>query len=135
MTPTRGNRSLLDRKIHSMGWLRVYRVLLTHYGYSTSRSHATSTRITDYVAVPEEAAGLLDRAECHQLQYQEKGVAPMLYIGSPAWGYKEWVGNFFPARTPASDFLRLYSRRLNCVEGNTSLRSGHNILDSGLYKA
>jgi len=35
------------------------------------------------------------------------------------WGYKEWVGNFFPARTPSSDFLRLYSRRLNVVEGNT----------------
>jgi uncharacterized protein YecE (DUF72 family) len=35
------------------------------------------------------------------------------------WSYKEWVGNFFPAHTPASDFLRLYSRRLNVVEGNT----------------
>jgi uncharacterized protein YecE (DUF72 family) len=43
----------------------------------------------------------------------------MLFIGCPMWGYKEWVGNFFPARTPASDFLRLYSRRLNAVEGNT----------------
>jgi hypothetical protein len=21
------------------------------------------------------------------------------------WGYKEWVGNFFPARSSASDFL------------------------------
>src|SRR5215469_7057594 len=36
------------------------------------------------------------------------------------WGYKEWVGNFFPAHTPSSDFLRLYSRRLNVVEGNTT---------------
>src|SRR5258708_25043896 len=35
------------------------------------------------------------------------------------WGYKDWVGTFFPARTPSSDFLRLYSRRLNTVEGNT----------------
>jgi len=35
------------------------------------------------------------------------------------WGYKEWVGNFFPQHTPASDFLRLYSRRLTAVEGNT----------------
>ena len=35
------------------------------------------------------------------------------------WGYKEWVGNFFPAQTPASDFLRLYSRLLPAVEGNT----------------
>ncbi|HLX55905.1 MAG TPA: DUF72 domain-containing protein [Ktedonobacteraceae bacterium] len=43
----------------------------------------------------------------------------MFYIGCPLWGYKEWGGNFFPAHTPASDFLRLYSRRLSAVEGNT----------------
>ncbi|HEU5378472.1 MAG TPA: DUF72 domain-containing protein [Ktedonobacteraceae bacterium] len=41
------------------------------------------------------------------------------YIGCPIWGYKEWVGNFFPARTPAGDFLRIYSKQLNTVEGNT----------------
>ena len=35
------------------------------------------------------------------------------------WGYKEWVGNFFPRHTPPSDFLQLYSRRLTAVEGNT----------------
>ncbi len=44
----------------------------------------------------------------------------MFYIGCPMWGYKEWVGSFFPARTPASDFLRLYSRRMSAVEGNTT---------------
>jgi uncharacterized protein YecE (DUF72 family) len=44
----------------------------------------------------------------------------VFYIGCPMWGYKEWVGNFFPAHTPASDFLRLYSRRLSAVEGNTT---------------
>ncbi len=43
----------------------------------------------------------------------------MFYIGSPIWGYKGWVGNFFPASTPSGDYLRLYSRRLNAVEGNT----------------
>lgn len=43
----------------------------------------------------------------------------MFFIGCPMWGYKEWVGSFFPARTPASDFLRIYSRQLNTVEGNT----------------
>src|SRR5713101_9705124 len=35
-------------------------------------------------------------------------------------GYKEWVGNFFPPHTAPGDFLRLYSRRLTTVEGNTS---------------
>ncbi|HEV7237441.1 MAG TPA: DUF72 domain-containing protein [Ktedonobacteraceae bacterium] len=44
----------------------------------------------------------------------------MFYIGCPMWGYKEWVGNFFPAHTPSTDFLRLYSRRLTTVEGNTT---------------
>ena len=46
---------------------------------------------------------------------------PHFYLGCPMWGYKAWVGtDFFPAKTPASDFLRLYSRRLTCVEGNTT---------------
>jgi uncharacterized protein YecE (DUF72 family) len=36
------------------------------------------------------------------------------------WGYKEWIGTLFPPRTPQSDFLRLYSRRLTTVEGNTT---------------
>ncbi len=46
----------------------------------------------------------------------------MFYIGCPAWGFKEWVGqnNFFPPKTPASEFLRLYSRKLTTVEGNTT---------------
>ena len=43
-----------------------------------------------------------------------------LYIGGPVWGQKEWVGSFFPARTSARDFLRLYSERLLSVEGNTT---------------
>ena len=45
----------------------------------------------------------------------------MFYIGCPAWGYKEWIGHdgFFPLKTQASEFLRLYSRKLNVVEGNT----------------
>ncbi|GHO55358.1 DUF72 domain-containing protein [Ktedonobacter robiniae] len=46
---------------------------------------------------------------------------PHFYLGCPMWGYKAWVGtDFFPAKTPASDFLHLYSRRLTCVEGNTT---------------
>ncbi len=44
----------------------------------------------------------------------------MFFIGCPMWGYKEWVGNFFPPHTHSSDFLRLYSNQLNAVEGNTT---------------
>ncbi len=43
----------------------------------------------------------------------------MFYIGCPMWANKTWVGNFYPAHTSANDFLRLYSRKLNAVEGNT----------------
>ncbi|GHO42931.1 DUF72 domain-containing protein [Ktedonospora formicarum] len=42
------------------------------------------------------------------------------YIGCPMWGYKAWVGDFFPDKTPASQFLHLYSRKLTTVEGNTT---------------
>ena len=42
------------------------------------------------------------------------------YLGCPIWSHKEWVGSFFPTRTPASDFLRIYSRQLSTVEGNTT---------------
>lgn len=44
----------------------------------------------------------------------------MLYLGCPMWGLKTWVGDFFPAKTPAKAFLALYSQRLNTVEGNTT---------------
>lgn len=36
------------------------------------------------------------------------------------WGLKTWVGDFFPPKTPAKDFLALYSQRLSTVEGNTT---------------
>lgn len=43
----------------------------------------------------------------------------MFYIGCPMWANKEWVGNFLPTHTSSNDFLRLYSRKLTAVEGNT----------------
>ncbi len=43
-----------------------------------------------------------------------------LFIGCPAWGLKTWVGSFLPRGAKPRDFLRLYSRRLNTVEGNTT---------------
>ncbi|MCG8347617.1 MAG: DUF72 domain-containing protein [Chloroflexales bacterium] len=42
------------------------------------------------------------------------------YIGCAVWAYKEWVGDLFPPGSKSSDFLRLYSRRLSAVEGNTT---------------
>jgi uncharacterized protein YecE (DUF72 family) len=44
----------------------------------------------------------------------------LLYVGCAIWAHKGWVGNFFPEKTKAADFLREYSRRLTAVEGNTT---------------
>lgn len=43
-----------------------------------------------------------------------------LYLGCPIWAYKEWIGNFYPQGTKASDYLQEYARRLTTVEGNTT---------------
>lgn len=43
-----------------------------------------------------------------------------LHLGCPMWGLKTWTGSFFPAGAKPREFLSLYSRRLNTVEGNTT---------------
>ncbi len=42
------------------------------------------------------------------------------YLGCALWAYKDWVGELFPPGSKSGDFLRLYSRRLTTVEGNTT---------------
>lgn len=42
------------------------------------------------------------------------------YLGCAIWAYKDWVGELFPPGSKSADFLRLYSRRLTTVEGNTT---------------
>ncbi len=44
-------------------------------------------------------------------------------IGCAVWAYKNWVGDLFPPKSRASNFLNLYSRRFTCVEGNTTFYS------------
>lgn len=44
-------------------------------------------------------------------------------LGCAVWAYKDWVGNFYPAKTASKDFLRCYSDRLPTVEGNTTFYS------------
>jgi uncharacterized protein YecE (DUF72 family) len=41
-------------------------------------------------------------------------------LGCAVWGYKDWLGEFFPPGSKSADFLSLYSRRLTTVEGNTT---------------
>lgn len=44
----------------------------------------------------------------------------MFHLGCAIWAYKDWVGDLFPPGSKSVDFLRLYSRRLTAVEGNTT---------------
>ncbi|CAD5960231.1 UPF0759 protein [Planktothrix tepida] len=42
------------------------------------------------------------------------------YLGCAVWSYKNWVGELYPVGSRVTDFLSLYSRRFNTVEGNTT---------------
>jgi uncharacterized protein YecE (DUF72 family) len=44
----------------------------------------------------------------------------MLAIGCAVWSYPGWVGEVYPPKTPARDFLRVYSNYFPAVEGNTT---------------
>lgn len=42
------------------------------------------------------------------------------YLGCAVWAFKGWSGEFYPPKTQPADFLPLYVKRLNAVEGNTT---------------
>jgi uncharacterized protein YecE (DUF72 family) len=44
----------------------------------------------------------------------------MLAICCAVWSYPGWVGEVYPPKTPARDFLRVYSNYFSAVEGNTT---------------
>ncbi len=46
----------------------------------------------------------------------------MLYAGTSGFAFKEWVGPFYPPRTPASKYLSFYASRLSTVEINYTFR-------------
>ena len=39
-----------------------------------------------------------------------------LHLGTQGWSYKSWVGSFYPANTPAADYLSQYARQFRAVE-------------------
>lgn len=43
-----------------------------------------------------------------------------IYLGTPAWGHREWVGKIYPPKTPAADYLHHYSRNFSTIELNTT---------------
>ncbi len=41
-------------------------------------------------------------------------------LGCPSWSEAAWRGGLYPAQSPAGDYLGLYARVFNAVEGNTT---------------
>jgi uncharacterized protein YecE (DUF72 family) len=41
-------------------------------------------------------------------------------IGCAVWSYPGWAGEIYPPKTPAKDYLRVYSNHFPAVEGNTT---------------
>ncbi len=46
----------------------------------------------------------------------------MIYSGTSGYSYREWVGAFYPEKTPAGEYLRYYSSKLTSVEINHTFR-------------
>lgn len=46
----------------------------------------------------------------------------MIYAGCSGYSFKEWVGEFYPPKTPAKEFLAYYATQLNSVEINMTFR-------------
>ena len=46
----------------------------------------------------------------------------MIYSGTSGYSFKEWVGAFYPPKTPAGEFLPYYASRLTSVEINHTFR-------------
>ncbi len=78
MTPTRGNRSLLDPRRECSGWRSTPQLFLPNYASATSRSYAPSTQGSDYAGVAEAAAALA-QAECHD-NYEDEHAVKHHYV-------------------------------------------------------
>ncbi|HXV63346.1 MAG TPA: DUF72 domain-containing protein [Vicinamibacteria bacterium] len=46
----------------------------------------------------------------------------MIYAGCSGYSFREWIGAFYPPKTPAREFLHFYASRLNSVEINYTFR-------------
>lgn len=54
---------------------------------------------------------LIDEATCKDVQ---------IYVGPSVWSDKDYVGTFFPPKTPQRSFLSAYSKQFNSVEVNAT---------------
>jgi uncharacterized protein YecE (DUF72 family) len=46
----------------------------------------------------------------------------LLYAGTSGYSFREWVGSFYPPKTPSSGYLPYYASRLTSVEINHTFR-------------
>lgn len=46
----------------------------------------------------------------------------MVYAGTSGYSFREWVGSFYPPKTPSKKYLAFYASRLNSVEINHTFR-------------
>jgi len=66
--------------------------------------------------LPEDhltTSGVLEKAKPSQ-------GSPQIYLGATGWGNREWIGKWYPSRTPPRDFLRHYSRQFGSLEFNST---------------
>ncbi len=55
-----------------------------------------------------------------RLRAADSTIPPQAYVGCPVWAVREWVGKVYPPGTLPADYLRHYSRQLNCIELNST---------------
>ena len=46
----------------------------------------------------------------------------VIYAGTSGYSFREWVGSFYPQKTPSRKYLAYYASRLNSVEVNHTFR-------------
>src|ERR1700761_198643 len=46
-----------------------------------------------------------------------------IHVGCSGWAYPSWKPDFYPAKTPAKQFLNAYAEQLNSVEVNYTFRA------------
>ena len=59
----------------------------------------------------------------------------MLYVGTSSYSLKEWVGSFYPPKTPAGEFLHFYASKFSTVEINYTFRHFPKISTSSSWAA
>ncbi|WP_413288739.1 DUF72 domain-containing protein [Bdellovibrio sp. HCB337] len=75
----------------------------------------TDIENVDWNLPPDDPASLLFLRNLAKTQ-----IPTEFFIGTPAWGHKEWVGKIYPPKTKPAEFLHHYSRNFNTIELNTT---------------